>query len=96
MEEQKPPQNDPEVKKWKGASDREYYLFALKIVGDFGASIAVPVALLALVGRYFDRKYDVSPWLTIIGFALAALISAKIIYRRAKEYGKQYQKLGKK
>lgn len=83
MSDQKKPQND-----------RLYYLFALKIVGDFGATIAVPVVVLALVGRYLDNHWHTSrPYITIAGFALAAMFTAKIIYRKAKIYGETYQKL---
>ncbi len=74
-------------------SDRAYYLFGLKIAGDFGASIAVPVVILALLGQWLDEKYDKSPLFLILGFVLAALISAKIIYKKAKVYGEIYQKM---
>lgn len=77
-------------------TDREYYLFALRIIGDFGATIAVPVVALVLLGQYLDDKYHKNPWFTIGGFALAALISGKIIYTKAKKYGQEYQTLNKK
>lgn len=73
--------------------DREYYLFALKIASDFGATIAVPVITFVLIGRYFDSKYDSGFKITILSFILAALISGRIIYRKAKQYGKEYQNL---
>lgn len=76
-------------------NDRKYYLFALKIAGDFGASIAVPVVIFVLVGQYLDTKYQKTPLFTILAFVLAALISAKIIYKKAKRYGEQYQNLDK-
>lgn len=77
-------------------SDRKYYLFALKIMGNFGVSIAVPVVVMVLIGQYFDEKYNYQwPIFTILGFIIAALISAKIIHRKAKQYGKEYQDLGK-
>lgn len=80
----------------KKTTDREYYLFALKIIGDFGASLAVPVVILALVGQYLDEKYHRSPLFTILGFILAAAASAKIIYKKAKRYGAEYQKMNQK
>jgi len=78
----------------KKTNDRAYYTFALKIIGDFGVSIAAPVVLFVLVGQYLDGKYGKSPLFTILGFVLAAAISARIIYRKAKRYGAEYQKLG--
>lgn len=77
----------------KESSDRAYYMFALKIIGDFGVSIAVPVVLFVLIGQYLDGKYGKGPLFTIIGFVIAAAVSARIIYRKAKRYGAEYQKL---
>ena len=79
----------------KKTSDRAYYLFALRIIGDFGASLAVPVVVFVLIGRWLDAKYNTEPWLMILGFALAAASSAKIIYTKAKKYGVEYQKMNK-
>lgn len=73
--------------------DRKYMLLGLKIAGDFGASIAVPVVIFVLIGQWLDGKYDKSPWFTVVAFVLAALISGRIIYKKAKAYGKEYQNL---
>lgn len=75
--------------------DRKLYLFATRIVGDFGFSIAIPVVAFSWVGQYLDERWGTKPWLTVLGFALAALISGKIVYRKAKKYGKEYQELTK-
>ena len=80
-------------KKTQKTTDRAYYLFAMRAVGDFGATIAVPVIIFVLVGQYLDSKYNLYPYLTIIGFILAALISIKIIHKKAKKYGNDYQRL---
>ena len=82
-----------EEQKLPSKSDRPYYLFALKIVGNFGVAIAVPVVLFALLGQYLDEKFGTDPWLLILGFVLAALISGRIIYKKAKKYGADYNKL---
>ncbi|KKS56603.1 MAG: hypothetical protein UV20_C0009G0082 [Candidatus Magasanikbacteria bacterium GW2011_GWA2_42_32] len=74
-------------------NDRKYYFFALKIAGDFGVSIAAPVVIFVLIGQYFDNKYNLTPYLTILAFVIAALISGKIIHQKAKKYGEEYQKL---
>jgi F0F1-type ATP synthase assembly protein I len=71
----------------------QYQLFAFKMLGDFGASIAVPVVLFVLLGQYLDGRYGKSPLFTIIGFVLAALLTAKIIYKKAKRYGEEYKKM---
>ncbi len=74
-------------------TDRQYYLFALRIIGDFGASIAVPIVIFVLAGQYLDEKYQKSPFFTISAFMISALISAKIIHKKAKRYGAEYQKM---
>lgn len=77
----------------KKRSDRDYYLFALRIVGDFGATLAVPVVLFALIGRYFDQKWHTAPFLTVLGFVVAALLSGRMIYKKSKKYGEDYDRL---
>jgi len=77
------------------AKDRKYYLFALRIIGDFGATIAVPVVIFVLIGQWLDDKYDKSPWFTVGAFVLAAVLSGKMIYKKAKRYGKEYQDIDK-
>lgn len=85
-----------EEQKSSQAKSRQYYMFAFRIMGDFGASIAVPVVLFVLAGQYLDEKYHRSPLFTILGFVLAALVSARLIYKKAKIYGEGYKKLGEK
>lgn len=76
-------------------SDRQYYLFGLRIAGDFGATIAVPIILFAYIGQRLDENYGTGYKLTALGFLLAALLSAKLIIKKAKTYGKEYEALTK-
>ena len=77
----------------KKTSSREYRLFAFKMFADFGVSIAAPVVLFSLIGQYLDEKYNRSPYITVISFVLAAAVSARIIYRKAKTYGEEYKRM---
>ena len=76
--------------------DREYYLLGLRIAADFGATIAVPVIIFVFIGQWLDGKYETGYWFTAGGFVLAAFVSAKIIFKKAREYGKEYNALNKK
>ncbi len=77
----------------KKTNDRAYDMFALRIMGDFWATIAVPVVLFAWIGQRLDETYHRAPLFLILGFVLAALLSGKIIYTKAKKYGDEYQKM---
>jgi len=75
-------------------TDRKYMVLGFKIVGDFGATIAVPVVLFAYLGRRVDTYFSTSgPWFTILGFILAATVTTVMIRRKAKAYGKEYTDL---
>ncbi len=80
----------------KDPRDREYMILGLRIAVDFGASIAAPVVVFVLAGQWLDRRYDISPWATIGAFVVAALISGRIVYKKAKRYGRMYESLGNK
>lgn len=80
----------------KKSTDREYAILGLQIIGDFGATIAVPVVGFVLIGQWLEGKYGYAPWFTIGAFVLAALISGKMIYKKAKEYSAKYQAIENK
>ena len=64
-------------------------------MADFGVSIAVPVVLLSVIGKWLDERYGTGPVLKIIGFVLAFILTALIINRKAKYYGKVYKEIEK-
>ena len=74
--------------------ERKYMLMGFRIVGDFGASIAVPVVVFVLIGQWLDEKYQAGPYFTVGAFVLAALLSGRLIYKKAKRYGREYHELG--
>lgn len=79
----------------KKPDDRAYIMFGLRIVGDFGATIAVPVILFVLMGQWLEEKYGHAPWFTVSAFVLAALLSGVSIYKKAKNYDKKYREIEK-
>ena len=86
-------ENKIKEKEEKSTSDREYWMFALRIVTEFGGIIALPAVLFALLGRYLDERFRTMPWLLILCLAIALTFSAITVWRRAKELGKEYEKL---
>lgn len=76
--------------------DRKYILLGLRIAGDFGATIAVPLIIFVLIGQWLDGKCSTGPWLTILAFIVSAVLSGIMIYRKAKKYGEEYNSIEKK
>jgi membrane protein implicated in regulation of membrane protease activity len=77
------------------STDRRYILLAFRIMGEFGASIAIPVVALAVLGKKLDTMYGTAPYLRVTGFVIAAVITAALINKRARDFGKEYEALGK-
>jgi thioredoxin-like negative regulator of GroEL len=71
--------------------DRRYAVLGMRIASDFGASIAVPVVILVIIGQKLDGKWGTGYAWTIGAFILAAVISGRMIYKKAKAYGKEFQ-----
>lgn len=68
-------------------------MFGIRIVGEFGGLIAIPVVVFVLVGRWLDGRWETKPWMTIAAFVLAAAVSGIMVWRRTKEISKEYQEL---
>lgn len=66
--------------------DNEQKTFsALSLAWELGYSIAVPLVIFALLGRWLDRKLATSPWLFLLGIILAVSISSYLVYRKTME-----------
>ena len=84
------------MKKPEGNSstaDWQYLILAVRIIGEIGIVIAVPVVALSYLGRRLDLRFETGPWLTVAGFALAALITFVAVRRMARRYAGEYQNL---
>lgn len=58
---------------------------ALSLLGQLGYVIAIPLVILALGGRFIDKKYGTSPWFLIAGMFLALVISTFWVYKKTAE-----------
>jgi F0F1-type ATP synthase assembly protein I len=77
------------------ASDAQYQRLALRIFADFSGTIAVPAVLAALLGKWLDNRFETEPWLLIVTLAVALAATAVVVVRKARFYGREYDKLGK-
>jgi F0F1-type ATP synthase assembly protein I len=57
-------------------NQKRAFLRTLAIAWEFGYTITVPLVVLALLGRYLDKKLDSSPWLLVTGILLSIVISS--------------------
>lgn len=78
------------------SNDREYHRLAYKIFADFSGTIAIPPVIAALLGTWLDDRFGTGPRLLIILVILAFLATAIIVVKKAKKYGKLYEKLNEK
>lgn len=70
-------------------------LNALGFVTDVFISIALPATAFAWLGRTLDKRWGTSPWMTLIGFALAIALSGTLVYRKAKQMEKELKDIKK-
>lgn len=55
---------------------------SLSIVGNLGFQIAIPLVLLAIIGRVLDRKLDTSPWFLLGGIFVSIIVSSFLVVKR--------------
>jgi len=58
---------------------------ALSLLGQLGYVIAIPLVLLALLGRFLDKQYNSSPWFLIAAMFLSLAISTTWVYRKTMQ-----------
>lgn len=56
--------------------------FALALVWQLGYTIAIPVVVFALLGRFLDKRLDTSPLLLLIGIFASITVSSIGVYRK--------------
>ncbi len=55
---------------------------ALGLAWELGYLIAVPLAVLALSGRFLDRWLQTTPWFLLVGIVLSLVVSTYVVYRK--------------
>ena len=53
---------------------------ALSLAWQLGYTIAIPLVVLALVGRLLDKRFGTSPWLLLTGIFLSLIVSTFAVY----------------
>ena len=78
------------------ATDAQYQRLALRIFADFSGTIAIPAVLGALLGKWLDSRFGTEPWLLIVTLAVALGVTASVVVRKARFYGRKYEELNGK
>ncbi|HRY82801.1 MAG TPA: AtpZ/AtpI family protein [Candidatus Moranbacteria bacterium] len=58
---------------------------ALSLAWSLGYSIAVPLVVLALIGRFLDKKMGTSPWMLLLGIIISIAVSSYMVYKKSVE-----------
>lgn len=56
---------------------------ALGLAWQLGYTIAIPIVVFGLAGRWLDKKYGTSPLLLLVGIFFATIVSSLSVYRKA-------------
>lgn len=65
---------------------------ALALAWELGYTIAIPIVIFAIGGRFLDKKLGSSPIFLLLGILLALIISGIGIYRKTMKIMKESEK----
>jgi len=68
-------------------------VFSLSFIGSIGFATALPLVSFALLGRYLDRIFNSSPYLLLIGIAIATIIIFFILRKIVREASEKIKKI---
>ncbi len=57
---------------------------------ELGYTIAIPLVVLALLGRMADKYFGTSPLLLLIGIFTSILLTSFLVYRKTKDIMSDY------
>lgn len=83
-------------KKEENTTAWDYYGFAMRIMGDFSLSIAIPVIVSVFIGIWIDEKLGTSPGFLALLLVLSFILTGYIIRKKAYKYGKIFDRMIKK
>ncbi len=66
----------------KNKNKNENSWSAVSLAWELGYAIAVPLVILAVGGRFLDKKFDTSPWLVLTGILFSIIISSYLVYKK--------------
>ncbi|MFA6522587.1 MAG: AtpZ/AtpI family protein [Patescibacteria group bacterium] len=76
----------------KKNTDWWYYAFGMRILADFGVTIAVPAVLAGFLGDWLDERWGTKPVMIILLCLVAFIFTAILIVRKAYTYADLFKK----
>ncbi len=61
-------------------SDKQFS--ALSLAWELGYTIAAPIVVLALGGRFLDKKLGTAPWMLLAGILISIAVSSWAVYKK--------------
>jgi ATP synthase protein I len=58
---------------------------SLGLAWELGYTIAVPLVLFALIGRFLDKKLGTSPFLLLAGILISIGVTSWLVYKKTRE-----------
>jgi len=83
------------MKKEKKYSNKSISL-AVSFAWELGYSIAIPLVLFALGGRFIDVKFDSSPVFFLLGKVLSIFVSSFIVFKKTLKIMRLLEEEGKR
>lgn len=69
---------------------------ALSLAWQLGYTIAIPLVVLALAGRFLDKHFGTSPWLLLAGIFLSLVVSTFAVYYKTVKILSETERESKK
>jgi len=72
--------SDSKNKEKNKQSNSQWSVFSLAM--ELGFLIAIPLVVLAMLGKFLDNKLETSPWLFLAGICISILITTYLVYKK--------------
>jgi len=63
-------------------NNKEGVWSALSLAWQLGYTIAIPIVVLALGGRFLDKHFNASPWFLLAGIFVSLFLSTILVYNK--------------
>ncbi|KKU93886.1 MAG: hypothetical protein UY26_C0003G0034 [Candidatus Jorgensenbacteria bacterium GW2011_GWA1_48_13] len=66
------------------------FIRPLALAWELGYTIAIPIVVMALGGRFLDRYFGTGPILLLVGIFVSVLLTSFLVYRKTKKVLSQF------